>query len=168
MGDPAARFADFVRKNNNVASCTVQVATSPPSGMEIRSLPFNVNGTEDVDLEYGLESIGSLPSDAEVWLRLPLALACELRAKLLCPPHEESWVELPLPPLSRYRIGKGVIPAGSLAQCELNVRVPGKTYTAPGQYEFAIRQLYGHREVGRLTWRFGQVESHAEECCRGC
>lgn len=95
---------------------------------------------------------------------MPLTLARQLKIKLQEGQIEKDCAVLTLPPLSRHRIGAGVIEKGGKAQCQVRIKVPDGIYKAAGRYEFGIRQLYGEKEVGRLTWHFGQP-AKVHECC---
>jgi hypothetical protein len=53
-------------------------------------------------------------------------------------------------------LGSAVLHAGSKAKCRLLVQIPDRSRQEA--HDFSVRQLYGRREVGRLTWRFGGQE----------
>lgn len=87
---------------------------------------------------------------------MPLTLARQLKITLQEGQVGKDRAVLALPPFSHYRIGAGTIEKGMKAQCQVRVRVPESVYKGLGRYEFAVRQLYKDKEVGRLTWHFGQ------------
>jgi hypothetical protein len=48
----------------------------------------------------------------------------------------EEKVVLPLHPFGRADVGEGILSVGSVADCELHVRVLKETYKKDGAYEF--------------------------------
>ncbi|KAI9776657.1 MAG: hypothetical protein M1839_009463 [Geoglossum umbratile] len=165
------KFLNFAVSSNKIAARNLDVIPAPLAEGAIHTLSFLVPGYPNRNEVFTLETLGSLPRGSEVTLRLPRTLARQLHVELPrqppptngCTPEEAAdAVELALPPIVWRRIGMGAIPAGSVSRCELCVRVPEETYTAPGTHEIGVRQLVGEREVGRFTWRFGQVT-----CIRG-
>lgn len=174
--DPAPSLADvkfktfdnyirFISNNNNVAWRNFDVIPAPPGpeGKGFHSFRFLIPGAFDKARVFTIETLGSLPKDSTVELHMPIVLAKQLKIRLQEGQKEKDWAVLKLPPLSRYRIGQGEIERGLEAQCEIRIKVPADTYKKPGVYEFGVRQLYSDKEVGRLTWRFGQV-AKVKEC----
>lgn len=179
--DPAPGLADFqtldnyetfIENNNKVAWRNFNVIPAPPSlgpGAP-HHFPILIPGAFDIARVFTVEALGNLPRGSAVELQIPLTLARQLRLKLQDSQVKEKLAILPLHPFAQSTIGTGVLPPGSLAECNLLVSVPEQTYTQPGVYEFALRQLYQDREVGRVTWHFGQPASlkhcHCrEDCC---
>jgi serine protease len=153
-------FLNIIANNNNIAVCSLIVIPSAPDEPQLRHLlPFNIPCNWDAKKKHVIESLGNLPRGSEVRLRLPLSLVRQLHIQLHDSCGEEDWAEIRLPPLARYRIGEGVLQSCIVAQCKLEVLLPEDTYQRPGRFEFAVRQLYGGREIGRLTWRFGKPTS---------
>jgi serine protease len=151
-------YLKFIENNNNVAWRNFNVIKAPPSGniKDPHQFPFKIPGAFDSARVFSIEALGSLPRGSSVELHIPLTLARQLRVKVQESQMRDKLAILPLPPFARYVIGSGELPPGSLASCSLLILVPEETYKQPGTFEFAIRQLYGGREVGRLTWHFGQ------------
>lgn len=164
-------FERFIEDNNKVAWRNFNIISAPPSsepGMPHR-FPILIPGAFDITRIFTLETLDSLPRESTARLEMPLTLARQLRLKLPESQIQGKVVVLPLHSFAWNVIGTGVLPPGSLAECNLMVSVPKQTYTQPGVYEFAIRQLYQDREVGRVTWHFGQPASlkhcHCREDC---
>lgn len=155
-----ANYLTFVQNNNNVAWRNFDVIPAPPSASRegTHRLPFVIPGAFDASRRFAIEVMGGLPRGSEAALEMPIALAKQLRVKLQFDQivHDGELVRIPLHVFGRQRIGAGVLPAGSITQCALLVRVPEDTYQGRGRHELAIRQLQGDLEVGRLTWHFGQ------------
>lgn len=144
----------YVTNNNNVAWRNFDVVPGPPEEGP-HAFPFVIPGAFDKPRPFELQAFGNLPRGSKVELQVPLTLARQLKIPLAGVQRQEEHVVVPLNPFGRRRIGAGVIDARSVAECELRVHVPEETYKTRGRYEFAVRQLYREREVGRLTWRFG-------------
>ena len=68
-------------------------------------------------------------------------------------------VRIPLHPAGLQRVGKPLLHAGTQAKCRLLVKLPQEKRRRDAG-EFAIRQLYKGREVGRLTWHFPTLGGH--------
>jgi serine protease len=180
--DPAPALADFktfdnytkfIENNNKVAWRNFNILSGPPSREQgiPHHLPILIPGAFDIARVFTLETLGSLPRDSTVKLEVPLTLARQLRFKVPESQIQGKIVVLPLSPFAQSILGTGVLPPGSLAKCSLLISVPEKTYTKPGVYDFAIRQLSHGREVGRVTWHFGQPASLKPCHCRedrGC
>ncbi|KAI9778132.1 MAG: hypothetical protein M1839_008341 [Geoglossum umbratile] len=151
-------YIKFIENNNKVASRNFSVIPAPPpdgAGTPHR-FPILIPGAFYGAQIFTLEGIGSLPRGSRVVLEVPLMLARQLRVKLQESQIRGDIATLPLHPFARSTIGTGVLPPSSLAKCNLLVCVPEETYNRSGTYEFAVRQLYQGREVGRVTWHFGQ------------
>ncbi|KAI9766663.1 MAG: hypothetical protein M1839_004786 [Geoglossum umbratile] len=158
-----ANYEKYIGNNNNVAWRNFNVVSRPPSTgtRGFHSFPFFVPGAFDAARAFVIEALGNLPRGSEVEIYMPLTLARQLKITLQEGQIEKGFAVLTLPASCRRRIGAGVIEKGMKAQCRVRVRVPEGVYKGPGRYEFAVRQLYNEKEVGRLTWHFGQ---HAAVC----
>lgn len=167
-------YVSFVENNNNVAWRNFNIITAPPSVEEggirsFHSFTFIIPGAFDTSQVFTVETFGTLPREADsvVELRIPLNLAKQLKVQLQREAQidrEHNSAVISLPPFGRHTIGSdggGKLDKGSLAKCELRVRVSTATYKKPGIFEFGIRQLYRGREMGRLTWHFGQPDKVA-------
>jgi hypothetical protein len=154
-----ANYEKYIGNNNNIAWRNFNVVSGPPStGISgFHSFPFFIPGAFDAARAFVIETLGNLPRGSEVELHMPLTLAHQLKIPLREGQIGKDRAVLTLPPFSRYRIGAGTIEKGMKAQCQVRVRVPEGVYKGPGRHEFAIRQLYNEKEVGRLTWHFGQT-----------
>jgi serine protease len=164
-------WARFVQNNNNVAWRNFNVIPAPPStgprGYHV--FPFNIPGAFDAPRRFAIKALGSLPRTSGVLLKLPLALARALDITLQEKQIRGYNAIIPLLPFTQQDIGEGILPVGSLAKCELHIRVPLDTYKLNGQFDFAIAQEWEGLEVGRLTYRFGPeaVVSDGKGGCGG-
>ena len=159
--DPTAfttwdNYVTYVENNNNVAWRNFDVIEGPPSagpppGFYVRK--FIIPGAFDTSRRFELEAIGRLPEGSRVFLDVPAWLADALK------PHpvevrydgRRGTVRFPLHPSGVQKLGGAVLHAKSKAACEVQIHVPEKQRYH--HYDFAIRQLYKRKEVGRLTWR---------------
>lgn len=160
-----------MRNNNNIAWRNFNVIPAPPSagprGFHI--FPFDIPGAFDAPRRFNIKVLGSLPATSSVLCKLPLTLARALKITL-----EENQIQngnamIPLLPFAQRSIGEVILPVGSLAKCELHIRVPLETYKLNGQFDFAIAQEWEGLEVGRLTYHFGPeaVVSDGKGGCGG-
>ncbi|KAL2130162.1 hypothetical protein VTI74DRAFT_6817 [Chaetomium olivicolor] len=165
-------FAKFVRENNNVAWRNFNVISSPPNDTEAQAppagfhkFPVNIPGAWDEAREFTIRAVGSLPQGSKVRFSAPRELAEALGIKRACRPkggnsggHKEAKeVVVPLQGAGSVQVGKGVLAKGSLARCELQLKVPEEIYKGAGNFEFALVQEWEGLEVGRVTWKFGPV-----------
>jgi serine protease len=147
------QFVTYIENNNNVAWRNFDVIPAPPSaGAHQRR--FLIPGAFDTSRRFDLESIGRLPRGSRVTLGMPGWLAealSPLPAEVKYDPKTQM-AYLPLHPSGRHRLGTALLHAKSAAECVIQVQLPERE--GRGQYDFAIRQIYKDKEVGRLTWRF--------------
>ncbi|KAK4234198.1 peptidase S8/S53 domain-containing protein [Achaetomium macrosporum] len=148
-------FVRFVRENNNVAWRNFNVVSGPPPNATdgFHRFAVTVPGAWDETREFGLKAMGKLPKGSKVRLQVPKDLAKSMGMKGGC--GHGDVVVVGLHPSQTATVGKGVLGAGSLAKCELQVQVPKEVYEAEGEVEFALVQEWEGVEVGRVTWRFG-------------
>ncbi|KAK3309273.1 peptidase S8/S53 domain-containing protein [Chaetomium strumarium] len=147
-------FAKFVRENNNVAWQNFNVVSAPANAKDRwHRFAVAVPGAWDGDREFTLRAVGKLPQGSKVRLQLPKDLSKALRVKGGC--AEKEAVTIGLHPGKTVTVGKGTLGKGSLARCELQVRVPEEVYGTEGEVEFALVQEWEGVEMGRVTWRFG-------------
>ncbi len=117
-------------------------------------MKFMVPGAFDTSRRFELESIGRLPEKSRVVLAVPAWLADALRPH---PVEVKYDTESQMPTFHCTRpacIGSAArcLHARSRAECVLQVRLPERGRRC--HCDFAIRQLYKNKEVGRITWRF--------------
>jgi serine protease len=181
-GDPEPilpnSFPDWVRfvgSNNNVAWRNFNVISSPSfsDGGQIiaHRFPFNIPGAFDDDRKFAITTDGSLPRGSTASLLMPWDLTRQLGIVLRDGGEKKSErAAIPLHVFGRSKIGEGILPAKTFAECELRVLVPEETYKLQGVYEFAVIQTWEGIEVGRLTYHFGQVAilDKPEERCDHC
>jgi hypothetical protein len=156
-------FVRFVRERNNVAWRNFNVVSEPPNGTSrpkgFHKFPVKIPGAFDEAREFVIKGVGSLPKGSKVRLQVPQGLADVMEMKGCGHREGDGWevVVVGLQPEGVVQVGKGVLPAGSQADCELQVKVPEEVYKGEGAYEFALVQEWEGVEVGRVTWRFGSV-----------
>ncbi|KAK4098486.1 subtilisin-like protein [Parathielavia hyrcaniae] len=153
-------FVRFVRENNNAAWRNFNFVPLPLTEGEWVKLPVAVPGAFDASREFVLKAVGGLPEGSKVRLRVPKEFAAQMGMKG-CTKGEDVTVALNAGEM--VQVGVGMLDAGSLARCELQVQVndDGEAQQG-GSSEFALVQEWitggGVVEVGRVTWRFGEVE----------
>lgn len=151
------QYLTFVENNNNVAWRNFNVvAGPPPAGAPpgYYKLPFLVAGAFDTGHRFEIEALGRLPRGSRAFLDVPRWLSDALK------PHPNEvkgdarsrHQRLALHPSGAQRLGSAMLHAESRADCVLLVQIPEQH--RQHAYEFAVRQLYRGREVGRVTWRF--------------
>jgi hypothetical protein len=168
--DPApvlpTRFEEFValvQGSNNVAWRNLGVVSAPPVAgngtKDFHHFPLKIPGAFDEAREFVIRGVGKLPKGSKVRVQVPQGLARVMGMKG-CGHREgdgREVVVVGLQPGERVEIGKGVLPAKSVGDCELQVKVPDEAYEGGGDYEYAFVQEWEGVEVGRITWRFGPV-----------
>ena len=151
---------------SNVAWRNFNVIAAPPSAPGANTgfhrFPLRIPGAFDAPRRFVIRAAGTLPRGAVVRLELPETLARALGIQRQGSRKEEGGaggkkVVVRLHPFGQVEVGAGVLPVGSLATCELYIRVPADTYHLPGDFEFALIQEWEGTEVGRLTYHFGQL-----------
>lgn len=155
------KWVDFVNKNICVAWRNFNVVSSPPSAGAHR-FPLHIPSAPDSARSFTLETLGSLPRGSNVQLEMPLALVRSLGIALREAPTNESVGSVPLHPFANSIVGRGVLAAGSVAECTLVVHVPQETYEKEGVYEFAVSQVFEGKEMGRVTWHFGKASVYKD------
>ncbi|KAK4118646.1 subtilisin-like protein [Parathielavia appendiculata] len=146
-------FVKFVSENNNAAWRNFNVIP-PAAGGGWHKLPVTVPGAFDSAREFVLKTVGNLPQHAKVRLHVPKEFAQRMGIKGC---NKGDKVVVALKPGETVQVGVGVLEAGSFAKLELQVQ----THGAEEGSEFALVQewigAFEAVEVGRVTWRFGQV-----------
>jgi len=151
------QYITFIENNNNVAWRNFNVVPGPPSSgppPNFYKLPFLVTGAFDTSHLFELEAIGRLPAGSRAFLEVPEWLADALRPHP-CEAKQDAksrTTRFPLHPAGVQRLGNAVLHACSKASCRLLVHIPEEE--RGHAYDFAMRQLYKEKEVGRVTWRF--------------
>lgn len=159
-------YVKFIRENNNAAWRNFNVLAAPPNATAsppgFHLLNINIPGAFDAARPFTLRAVGNLPKGSQVRLRVPQQLAKCLGLKG-CKGHKggdgKGMVEVGVKPGGgAVVLGKGVLEKGSLARCQLLVKVPEDVYAGKGTpAEVALVQEWEGQEVGRVTWRFGPV-----------
>jgi hypothetical protein len=179
-----AQFTDFeqylayVQNNNNVVWRNFNVVSGLPPGLfpppplgapaplGVYDLPFRVTAAFDTGRQFGLEAAGALPPGSQATLRAPAWLLEALHPLPTGFTYDEShnFGQIPLHPAGVQHLGKAVLHANSFAPCRLFVKIP-ENARAFG-YEFAVRQVYQGREVGRVTWWFPPLQPEPQPSLR--
>lgn len=165
--DPSAfstfdNYLAYVENNNNVAWRNFDVVMGPPSAGPppgFYKLKFVVPGAFDTSHRFELEAIGRLPEGSRAFLEVPAWLADALRphpCELKYDP-KRGIARIPLHHAGVQELGSAVLHARSRAECRLLVEIPRERRYH--HYDFAVRQLYKGRDVGRVTWRFAAVDT---------
>ena len=185
-------LAEFIQTNKQVAMCNFNVIAAPPpapmaavqdlfspdsqqqgtdsAGASIatfHSFPFNIPGSSDDTHVFRIETNGTLPDDSQVDLYIPEILAQQINVQIspgsLVPAEDGSTnVVLQCPPSGNHVIGSGPLEKGSVAKCKLLVKVAADVYESNEINRFDIRQIFEDKEVGRVTWHFGQRDEVVE------
>ena len=110
-----------------------------------------------------MEALGLLPDNSVVKILIPHDLAKRFKIGFEQEPQtDDSFVIVTLraekfATREWQEIGGGTLEKGFVGSCEILIRVPQDAYkNLDDRIEFAVRQLYEGREVGRMTWWFGQ------------
>jgi hypothetical protein len=155
------QYITYVENNNNIAWRNFNVVAGPPSAGSppgFYKQVFIIPGAFDTSHVFYLEAIGRLPARSRVYLDMPAWLADALKPHIVEVKYDgkRGMARLPLNPSGVQRIGSAILHAKSAAKCVLLVEIADKERRA--HYDFAIRQLYNEKELGRLTWRFAPLE----------
>jgi hypothetical protein len=159
-------YVNYIAANNNIAWRNFNVVTTGQPGPMHRHpfgdfipLPFKLVGAWDEAHAFDFETEADLPNEAGLALQVadwfgrnlqPARTALERFGDPATDPANPYRVRIALEHRRPQPLGKIRLPRGTQAPSHLLVRLPPgrqqKTYTV------AIRQLYGGREVGRITW----------------
>jgi serine protease len=155
------QYVTYVENNNNIAWRNFNVIPGPPSTSSppgFYKQIFMIPGAFDTSRTFDLEAIGRLPAKSRAFIEMPTWLADALKPHIVDVKYdtERGTVLIPLHPTGVQRLGTAILHAKSSAECVLLVEISDKERHA--HYDFAIRQLYKEKEVGRLTWRFAALE----------
>jgi hypothetical protein len=158
-------YVTYVENNNNVAWRNFDVIQGPPSAQPPRGFyvrDFLVPGAFDTSRRFELEAIGRLPEGSRVFVDVPTWLADALRPHPVEVKHDvrRETARIPLHPSGIQKLGSAILHAKSKATCQVLIQVPEKLRTS--HYDFAIRQLYKGKEVGRLTWRIAAQDKEGQ------
>jgi serine protease len=153
------QFVTFIENNNNVSWRNFNVVPGPPSEGRppgYYRVPFFVPGAFDTSRDFELETIARLPAGSRAFVEIPAWLADGLRphaCEIKFDPKSRK-ATVPFNAAGRHRLGTVILHAKSMAACHLLVEIPDAERNRQA-FEVAIRQIYKHVEVGRVTWRLG-------------
>jgi hypothetical protein len=156
------QYVTYVENNNNVAWRNFNVVAGPPSEGAPPGFykePFLIAGAFDTSHRFELEAIGHLPEKSRALLEMPMWLADALRPHVreMKIDEKRGVAVMPLHPAGLQKLGRAVLHARAKAECALLVRIAENS--REHGYEFAIRQMYERKEVGRVTWRFAAIRN---------
>jgi hypothetical protein len=151
-------FMDYIYANNNITwrNFNVETLPSPQIGGFV-PLPFHIVGAWDRPRIFSLQTLAELPERSELALQVPRWIGEAFRPvhpasdeDAEAEPGNPRRLRLPLNPGGLHSLGRIELPAGTVAASHLLVRIPEAAHREP--VRIIIRQLYGEREVGRITW----------------
>lgn len=155
-------YVKFITENNNAAWRNFNVIAAPPNATAVpdgfHRLQVTIPGAFDEARQFTIRAIGTLPKGSKVRLQAPQDMAKCIGLKGCGGKKGKDSgrnVLVALQPKGTAVLGKGLLGKGSLAKCELQIKVPDDAYKS--NYEFALVQEWEGVEVGRVTWRFGPV-----------
>ena len=145
-------FRAFIRDSNWAAWRNYNIESKPPSPM---TTPFLVTGFHSADLDFRVAVGTTFPGDEmEILIRLPAGLFERLdpgRDPEVEVVEEGELMTLRVPTPGERTLGEGVLPAGLVERCELEVLLP-KGWEGPPP-EVYVAQYWNGDLVGRVTWR---------------
>lgn len=158
-------FTNYIYANNNITWRNFNVDILPfPSPFPLHfgdfvPLHFLIAGAWDAPRHFVLETHAELPEGSRMALQVPhwigrgLQPACagmEEFEDAETDPANRRRLRIPLLSRARHTLGRIELPAGTAAASHMLVHIPEHRHTEP--VKVFIRQLYGEREVGRITW----------------
>ncbi|MEP7217690.1 MAG: hypothetical protein ABI876_02175, partial [Bacteroidota bacterium] len=144
------QYATFLQRNNNVAMRNFHVVDRQLNGPY--QAGFIVPGWFDTGHKFRIEGMGKLPVGSTVYVEVPAWLADAMRPHQVPVKYDakRGTARFPLNPWGTQALGTAYLHAGSVAECRVEVSIPKEHAIYP--YEYAVRQMYGDIEVGRVTW----------------
>lgn len=152
-------FMNYIYANNNITWRNFNVVLPgqhPIHWGHFIPLRFLITGAWDKPRLFALETHADLPEGSRIALQVPRWLGRGLK-----PAHtefeelEEDETEpherLRLRPAGTQQLGQIELPANTAAASHMLVHIPAERHVAP--HRVVVRQLFGEREAGRITWR---------------
>jgi hypothetical protein len=160
-------FADFVTyiyANNNITWRNFNVGVTLPFPIrgpfgEFVPLRFQITGAWDAPRVFALETQAELPEGSRMALQVPHWLGRGLKPATNefeeiedadTDPDNRRRLRLPLHAHRPQHLGEIELPVNTAAVSHMLVHIPPNRDLRP--HKIIIRQLYGEREVGRITW----------------
>ena len=155
-------FMNYIYANNDITWRNFNVVIPAPHPIKwghFIPLRFLITGAWDAPRVFALETHAELPEGSHMALQVPHWLGRGLK-----PVHKEfdeiedadtdpdnrRRLRLPLHPHRTQHLGEIELLANTAAASHMLVHIPAEYHVRP--YKIIIRQLYGEREVGRITW----------------
>jgi hypothetical protein len=159
-------FMDYIYANNDITWRNFNVGvTLPPHPLPhpgfgaFVPLPFMIAGAWDKPRAFTLEIEAALPAGSQLALQVPAFIGKALAAgprpteaveDMKTDPAHPRRLRVAVPSQATHRLGTVELPAKTIAASHLLVHVPGQMHPAP--LKVVVRQMYGDREAGRITW----------------
>ncbi len=158
-------FVNYIYSHNNITWRNFNVVAMGQRRAggrfnEFIPLPFLITSAWDQPRNFSFETLAELPQGSQMALQVPHWLGLGLQPSHSSleehedadtDPDDRRRVHVPLHPHGRQRLGEIELRAALKAPSHMLVYIPERLRDR--RYEVAIRQLYGGREVGRITWR---------------
>ena len=141
-------FMNYIYANNNITWRNFNVGFFEVG--QVAQLPFLITGAWDAARPFSLETEAELPEGSRLVLQVPQHIGRGLQPPYPGAEEAEDALRIPLPANGRQSLGRIHLPAGTAATSHLLVHVPEHRQQEP--IKVVIRQLYGEREAGRITW----------------
>ncbi len=146
-----AQYMAFIRSNAWAAWRNYNAVQ--PSGTGNASVTVRVRGYHDADLPFSL-TLGIIPDpDTVVRIHMPTALFERLdnrSKKVQVSGVQPDTTTLLVAGAGEFFLGTGVLPAGFVANCRLEIDAP--SVTGGGRVEVYLSQAHESEEVGRVSW----------------
>ncbi|KAK4676893.1 hypothetical protein QC764_0065130 [Podospora pseudoanserina] len=156
-------FVEFVSRNNNVAWKSFNVVNPASGGVSTR-LPVGIAGAFDAPRRFAVRGVGSLPVGSEVRLEVPGVWRGSWGLLRLWVRGGRGWSWCRFTLLGGGEIEEGILPVGSVSECELVVKVPEGEVKGEGQWEYEIVQEWEGLRLGGLDGGLRGV-IRGRRCC---
>ena len=147
-------FYNFIRNYNNVTWRNFNVEDNLPDPSGPPSVyPFSITNAPDKRRQFDIQILQKLPSDAELWIEIPVNEKEFLKGIDFLEIKEDrkrKMVQIRLPHLRCIQFNAIMLPAKARIKCRFLLR--GSKILNKGTHYIGIRQLYNDFEVGRITW----------------
>jgi hypothetical protein len=142
-------FLELIGTRNNLAFRNFSLTPIGSSAAESRAAEFFFRGAPHAALPFDFAFQTNLPSDAQLRIALPAALAAEMEPRNATPSNEIRLDAGDIP----SRLMDIRLPADARVPCSIRVWIPNMP---PGrrQYQLTVRQFHRGRPVGALTLGF--------------
>jgi serine protease len=155
-------FVNYIYANNTITWRNFNVVAAGGHHIkwgEFIPLRFLIIGAWDKPRAFALELHAELPEGSRLALQVPRWLGRGLKRAHTefeeiddrdTDPNERQWLRLWLNARGTHPLREIELPTNTTAASHMLVHVPAERHVAP--HRVVVRQLYGQREVGRITW----------------